>query len=214
MIPGVDIALATTAFSVANSLGASPKVMLSLFEAGLVESGMRNLNYGDRDSVGYLQQRPSQGWPDPMNVTTATKSYVTRAIRNDKANPHFTAGQLAQSVQRSAFPDRYDKREADAREVLADVQRRGGGTVLPLPGGGIGAPIPGGLPGAGDLVGTLADIGSAVKTMATGVVDVAGLAGQLAKLALPSNIVRAFAGGLGVILVFTGIIVIGKQVKA
>jgi len=26
------------------------------------ESGLRNLDYGDRDSVGLFQQRPSQGW--------------------------------------------------------------------------------------------------------------------------------------------------------
>src|SRR4051794_23829056 len=28
----------------------------------LQESGLRNLDYGDRDSVGLFQQRPSQGW--------------------------------------------------------------------------------------------------------------------------------------------------------
>ena len=26
------------------------------------ETGIRNLDYGDRDSVGLFQQRPSQGW--------------------------------------------------------------------------------------------------------------------------------------------------------
>ncbi len=28
----------------------------------LQESGLRNLTYGDRDSLGLFQQRPSQGW--------------------------------------------------------------------------------------------------------------------------------------------------------
>src|SRR5690554_2582947 len=29
---------------------------------GLQESKLRNIDYGDRDSVGIFQQRPSQGW--------------------------------------------------------------------------------------------------------------------------------------------------------
>ena len=30
--------------------------------AALQESGLQNLPYGDRDSLGLFQQRPSQGW--------------------------------------------------------------------------------------------------------------------------------------------------------
>jgi len=30
--------------------------------AAMTESGLRNLDHGDRDSVGLFQQRPSQGW--------------------------------------------------------------------------------------------------------------------------------------------------------
>lgn len=208
MIPGVDMAVAATAFSVANSLGASPKVMLSLFEAGLVESGFRNLDHGDRDSVGYLQQRPSQGWPDPMNITTATKSFVKKAKEKDRSS--YSAGQLAQAVQVSAYPDRYDKRESDARWLLGEAGRGGGGGIsVPLPGG-----LPGGLPMPGDgLVDAVQAVAGAVKTMATGVVDVGGLAAQLAKLALPNNVIRAAAGGLGIIFMFTGILIIGRQVK-
>ncbi|MDW4911732.1 hypothetical protein RB628_42195, partial [Streptomyces sp. ADMS] len=45
----------------------------------LQESGLRNLTYGDRDSLGLFQQRPLQGWGtaneilDP--VYTSTKFY-------------------------------------------------------------------------------------------------------------------------------------------
>jgi hypothetical protein len=207
-----DMALAATAFSVANSLGASPKVMLSLFEAGLVESGFRNLDYGDRDSLGYLQQRPSQGWPDPRNVTTATKSYVTRAMDNDKKHPNYTAGQLAQSVQRSAFPDRYDKREKEARALIAQVNNGSSSGMGPAPGkaGKAGGPL--GQDGGG-LVDAINDAAGALGTMATGAVNVGGLATQLAKLALPSNVVRVAAGGLGVILIFAGILIIGREIK-
>ncbi|MDW4911734.1 hypothetical protein RB628_42205, partial [Streptomyces sp. ADMS] len=42
----------------------------------LQESGLRNLTYGDRDSLGLFQQRPSQGWGtaneilDPVHAST------------------------------------------------------------------------------------------------------------------------------------------------
>lgn len=38
----------------------------------LQESGLQNLNYGDRDSLGLFQQRPSQGWGSPAQVLTPT----------------------------------------------------------------------------------------------------------------------------------------------
>ncbi len=203
-----DMAVAATAFAVAQALGASPKVMLSLFEAGYVESEVRNLNYGADDSVGWLQQRPSQGWPNPMDVRTSTTSFVTRAKASEAKNPSQTAGQLAQSVQRSAFPDKYDKREADARALITKLGGTPPGNLSYL-----AAPTGNPLSGVGDLTDGVAGIAGALKTMATGVVNVGGLATQLMKLALPSNVVRAVTGGLGVILIFTGIIILGRQIR-
>lgn len=118
-----------TAFNTAKSLAASAKVMLALMEAGIVESGMRNLNYGDRDSVGFLQQRPSQGWPNPMDVPTATRSFVVRAMPKDKLYPNQTAGMLAQRVQVSAFPYRYDQVEPAARSVIGMISGNGVATL-------------------------------------------------------------------------------------
>jgi hypothetical protein len=34
----------------------------------MTESGLRNLGYGDRDSLGLFQQRPSQGWGTPTQI--------------------------------------------------------------------------------------------------------------------------------------------------
>ena len=48
------------------------------------ESGFRNLDYGDRDSLGVFQQRPSQGWGTPeqvMDVAHATTSFLEHLIR-------------------------------------------------------------------------------------------------------------------------------------
>lgn len=114
-----DAGVAATAEAVARRMGATDKQLIALVEAGLVESGMHNLDHGDRDSLGFLQQRPSQGWGTPaqvMDVAHATRSFMTRAMHADRGV--YSPGQLAQAVQRSAFPDRYDKRYADAVAVL------------------------------------------------------------------------------------------------
>src|SRR3954451_10124306 len=47
------------------------------------ESGIRNLDYGDRDSLGAFQQRPSQGWGTPdqvMNVPHATMTFLEHLV--------------------------------------------------------------------------------------------------------------------------------------
>lgn len=95
---------------------ASPKERKALVEAGLVESNLTNVAHGDRDSEGFLQQRPSQGWKNVRHVPTAATSFLDRA---KNANTKGTsAGTLAQAVQRSAYPGRYDERSADAEAAL------------------------------------------------------------------------------------------------
>lgn len=135
-----DMAVVNTAYSTAVSMGASDKVLLALFEAAIVESGFRNLNYGDRDSMGYLQQRPSQGWANPTDVPTATASFVSRA--NSIQNNYATAGQLAQAIQRSAFPLRYDAAYAQASGLLAQARGNSGGLAGAIPTGfGVGSSL-------------------------------------------------------------------------
>jgi len=104
------------ALAQAKRMAASFKVALALIEAGIVESGLRNLPYGDRDSLGFLQQRPSQGWRHPMNITYAAWDFLRRAIPIQ--GRYGTAGRLAQAVQRSAFPARYDAVQARALGIL------------------------------------------------------------------------------------------------
>ncbi|KAG8686626.1 hypothetical protein FRC08_012413 [Ceratobasidium sp. 394] len=95
--------------------------MLALFEAAWVESHVNNLRCGDRDSLGVFQQRPSAGWCNPaslcLDVKHATNAFINKAIR--VAKPSMTPGQLAQAVQVSAFPHRYDAAEAKARSIIA-----------------------------------------------------------------------------------------------
>ena len=100
----------------ARRQGATPKEVKALVEAGLVESGLRNLNYGDRDSLGALQQRPSQGWRNALTPSLAARDFLTRARGANQQG--MSAGQLAQAVQRSAFPGRYDERGGEAAALL------------------------------------------------------------------------------------------------
>lgn len=102
----------------------APKVRQALLAAMAVESNFRNVNYGDRDSLGVLQQRPSQGWGPPGNPAQDIQQFLQRARATSKGFAG-TPGQLAQAVQRSAFPERYDQRMNQVRELL------GGGGGMP-----------------------------------------------------------------------------------
>ncbi|MEU5553987.1 MULTISPECIES: hypothetical protein [unclassified Micromonospora] len=83
------------------------------------ESGLRNLAGGDRDSVGLFQQRPSQGWGTPEQIGdpryAARKFYA--ALKKVRGWEDMRVTDAAQKVQRSAFPEAYEK-WADESEVL------------------------------------------------------------------------------------------------
>ncbi|MEH1100664.1 hypothetical protein [Micromonospora sp. CPCC 205561] len=83
------------------------------------ESGLRNLAGGDRDSVGLFQQRPSQGWGTPEQIGDpryAARRFYT-ALKKVRGWERMRVTDAAQRVQRSAFPEAYQK-WADESEVL------------------------------------------------------------------------------------------------
>ncbi|MFD0264680.1 C40 family peptidase [Kitasatospora indigofera] len=79
----------------------------------LQESGLRNIGYGDRDSLGLFQQRPSQGWGTSEQIMqpvyASTKFY--ESLKKVNGWESMTVTQAAQAVQRSGFPDAYAKWE-------------------------------------------------------------------------------------------------------
>nr|WP_238158345.1 hypothetical protein [Kribbella voronezhensis] len=86
------------------------------------ESNLRNVNHGDRDSLGLFQQRPSQGWGTAAQVRdphyASWKFYDALVkVRNYQ---QLAVTVAADKVQRSAFPNAYAGHEADAR-VLASA---------------------------------------------------------------------------------------------
>ncbi|HWS58979.1 MAG TPA: hypothetical protein VN257_10595 [Actinotalea sp.] len=84
---------------------------------GLQESKLRNLDHGDRDSVGIFQQRPSQGWGtveqimDPVFATNAFFDALVLVAGYEE----LAVTEAAQAVQRSAYPEAYAQHEARAR---------------------------------------------------------------------------------------------------
>ena len=79
--------------------------------AALQESELQNLDYGDRDSVGVFQQRPSQGWgttaelEDPVYATTKFFAALVRLPGYTK----MPVDQAAQDVQHSADGSAYEQ---------------------------------------------------------------------------------------------------------
>lgn len=73
----------------------------------LAESGIRNLNYGDRDSVGLFQQRTSQGWGSIDQIMDPNYSIgkFYDSLMGIGNRGGMSQWQAAQAVQRSAFAD-------------------------------------------------------------------------------------------------------------
>ena len=101
--------------------------------AALQESKLRNIpaRQGDRDSVGVLQQRPSQGWGSAAqlaDVGFATGAFLDRLV----SVPRWRTDPLAtvvQAVQISADGSLYAQHEAEARELAGTFT---GGSVRGL----------------------------------------------------------------------------------
>ncbi|HEX6150853.1 hypothetical protein [Nocardioides sp.] len=86
------------------------------------ESKLVNIDYGDRDSLGLFQQRPSQGWGNRRQLLDPEYSINAFYDALEKVDGYETLEitVAAQEVQRSAFPEAYADHEADAR-VLASA---------------------------------------------------------------------------------------------
>jgi hypothetical protein len=110
---------ASTIAAVALRLGLPNHAVTIALATALQESKLYNLDYGDRDSLGVFQQRPSQGWGDPAQLLNpayaagAFYSHLTRIPGWDRL-PVSTA---AQEVQHSADGSAYVQWEEEARAL-------------------------------------------------------------------------------------------------
>jgi hypothetical protein len=119
-----QIANAATIVAVGKQLGVPPQGWVIALTAALAESGLHNLNHGDRDSLGLFQQRPSQGWGTPTQILNPTYA-ATQFYRHLLALPgwqQMSINDAAQAVQRSATPHTNAAHEPAARALATAVQ--------------------------------------------------------------------------------------------
>ncbi|SDT54305.1 hypothetical protein [Jiangella sp. DSM 45060] len=111
-----------TIAAVALERGLPARAVTIALATAYQESDIYNIDYGDRDSLGLFQQRPSQGWGTPEQVQDPV--YAAGAFYDALVDiPNYRELEVtvaAQEVQRSAFPDAYADHEDDAR-VLASA---------------------------------------------------------------------------------------------
>lgn len=151
----------------------------------LQESKLNNLSYGDRDSVGLFQQRPSMGWgtseqlQDPVYAAHAFYMRLV-TVRGWQTAAVTTA---AQAVQRSGAPYAYAEWESEARALARAFtgEATAGFTCLSIP-STVGV----------TSVRTLADrelgrqLSTTPATVATGWADATWLVAHAAQLGLES----------------------------
>lgn len=102
--------------AVAISRGLPRRAITVALATAYQESKIQNLTYGDRDSLGLFQQRPSQGWGTRTQILdpwySAGKFY--EALEKVKNWESLDVTVAAQKVQRSAYPSAYAKHEGNA----------------------------------------------------------------------------------------------------
>lgn len=109
----------TTALLAGTALqrGMPARALTIAIATGLQESKLRNIEHGDRDSLGIFQQRPSQGWGTPEQILDpvyATNAFYDALVRVD-GYTELPITEAAQAVQRSGFPEAYAQHESWAR---------------------------------------------------------------------------------------------------
>lgn len=117
---------------IGHELGVPDRGIAIALATAMVESWLRNLDWGDRDSLGLFQQRPSTGWGTAEQILDRDRSIRVFYGGAFDPNGDTTQGLLdidewhsqrftdaAQAVQISAHPERYGYWETQAHEWLS-----------------------------------------------------------------------------------------------
>jgi hypothetical protein len=113
--------IAATIAGVAQRDALPARAVTVAYAAALQESKLQNLPYGDRDSVGVFQQRPSQGWgprSDLENPVYATSKFYS-ALAKVPGYQRMPVYQAAQDVQHSADGFAYQRFQPMAAHMAA-----------------------------------------------------------------------------------------------
>jgi hypothetical protein len=115
----VQMANAATIAAVGVRRGMPEQAVVIALATALQESKLENRDDGDRDSIGLFQQRPSKGWgtADQIKDPRYAADQFYTALKKVKGYQKMRVTDAAQRVQRSAYPNAYQK-WADEAEVL------------------------------------------------------------------------------------------------
>jgi hypothetical protein len=127
---------------VADRVGATRRERLAAYMTGGVETNFSNPGEeaSDLDSAGWRQERGHYGPESTRRNPGAAAKRIFEEMRGFRGQK-MTPGQLAQAVQRSAFPERYAERRDEALSLLA-AMRGGGGGLGGARGGGVSGVAP------------------------------------------------------------------------
>ncbi|MFJ6572656.1 hypothetical protein ACIQNU_35120 [Streptomyces sp. NPDC091292] len=122
---------AATITATGRARGLPQRALVIALATAYQESRLENIDYGDKDSLGLFQQRPSQGWGTAAQVQdpvyAANKFYDELETVSGYERMPLTVA--AQKVQRSGFPEAYAQHE-DASAALAAALGGGRGPAL------------------------------------------------------------------------------------
>jgi hypothetical protein len=101
------------------------RYVLAALTTGKVESNFRNLPGGDRDSIGWRQERASL-YRNPRNLKASVRRFYQEAAQHDRGQG---VGELAADVQRPAsqYRGRYAQVLPEAKQILASGGTTTGG---------------------------------------------------------------------------------------
>ncbi|MEU7532490.1 VCBS repeat-containing protein [Saccharothrix sp. NPDC042600] len=119
-VSGYQISCARVVVKTTQRRGLGLRAAAIAVTTAIVESRIQNLDYGDADSEGLFQQRPSMGWGTPEQVRDpvyATNKFLDYMVTNVPDWRTRSVGEVCQAVQRSAFPERYGYEAHDGAVV-------------------------------------------------------------------------------------------------
>ncbi len=122
---------AATISGVAFDRDLSEQAVVIAFATVWQESTFYNIDYGDRDSLGLFQQRPSQEWGDPEELMDPvyTSDAFYKKLEDVSGYEDMPVYEAAQIVQRSADGFAYDQHEKLSRQMAQSLGGDQGGAL-------------------------------------------------------------------------------------
>src|SRR5690606_27325352 len=112
--------------------GMPPRAASIALATAYQESQLRNIDYGDRDSLGLFQQRPSQGWGSEEEIMDPI--YSTNAFSDALEDvPGYESGDIsdvAQRGQRSGHPEAERDHETEGRLYASALTGQSGAHLV------------------------------------------------------------------------------------